>query len=510
MSNFHSTVSRRDFMKGLGLVGAGLGTATATAPLFKDLDDVSSSAWGNWKRPWWIKERELGNPTIEINWNEMQRFDLRENLWMPHALASYVGVDKVLQIFHEKGASQAEGLKNNKPGQSLRDLALASASSTFNTSYVPGQELKTWLGPQKTEFSGVSATPEELGVPKWEGTPEENLKMLRAAMRFFGASQIAVSALDTNERKIISTHDTGNAHNYNYLYSWPPPATDAKAFVFENVDKAYEGNDKYVLPDKPLWTVCIAVQMSKEMFRHEESHLRMAANSSRYRLHATIQYLTQNFLRGLGYQGMGYPKSYWGALPAQATAVLSGIAEMGRNDNYCISPEFGSVCGYFSLITDLPLMPTPPIDAGIFRFCHTCRKCAEACPVGGISFEAEPSWEIPPSAIATDKPISFSTPGKRTYHTDALKCRLYFDAQPSYCARCMGTCVFNTNTSAMVHELVKTTVSSTGLLNGFLWNADKAFGYGLVPAEETSKWWDLSLPLYGQDGSIGATDGGYK
>ena len=31
MSKFHSVVSRRDFMKGLGLAGAGLGAAAATA-----------------------------------------------------------------------------------------------------------------------------------------------------------------------------------------------------------------------------------------------------------------------------------------------------------------------------------------------------------------------------------------------------------------------------------------------------------------------------------------------
>ncbi len=38
MSKFHHTVTRRDFMKGLGLAGAGLGAAAATAPVFHDLD----------------------------------------------------------------------------------------------------------------------------------------------------------------------------------------------------------------------------------------------------------------------------------------------------------------------------------------------------------------------------------------------------------------------------------------------------------------------------------------
>jgi len=41
MSKFHSIVSRRQFMKGLGLTGAGIGAAALTAPMFHDLDEVS-------------------------------------------------------------------------------------------------------------------------------------------------------------------------------------------------------------------------------------------------------------------------------------------------------------------------------------------------------------------------------------------------------------------------------------------------------------------------------------
>jgi hypothetical protein len=37
MSKFHSIVSRRDFMKVLGIAGAGLGATAATAPVFHDV-----------------------------------------------------------------------------------------------------------------------------------------------------------------------------------------------------------------------------------------------------------------------------------------------------------------------------------------------------------------------------------------------------------------------------------------------------------------------------------------
>ena len=50
MSKFHSIVSRRDFMKGLGLAGVGLGTAAAASPVFHDLDEVTASPGGEWKR----------------------------------------------------------------------------------------------------------------------------------------------------------------------------------------------------------------------------------------------------------------------------------------------------------------------------------------------------------------------------------------------------------------------------------------------------------------------------
>ena len=49
-------MSRRDFMKALGLAGAGVGAAAAAAPVFHDLDEVMSSA-SMQKHPWYVKER---------------------------------------------------------------------------------------------------------------------------------------------------------------------------------------------------------------------------------------------------------------------------------------------------------------------------------------------------------------------------------------------------------------------------------------------------------------------
>ena len=198
-------------------------------------------------------------------------------------------------------------------------------------------------------------------------------------------------------------------------------------------------------------------------------------------------------------------------MPSIADAVLSGHAELGRNDNYCISPEYGTVCGYFTMLTDLPVAPDKPIDAGMFRFCHTCRKCAETCPMQCISYEKEPTYEIPQSKLPgyENEPVTWKNPGKEVFQTDALACNYKWTEVGSGCGTCMATCTFNVNNGASIHEIVKSTLATTPLLNGFLWNADKAFGYGIKTNEEMEKWWDHNYGVLGCNGNVGADSGAY-
>ena len=89
MSKFHSVVTRRDFMKALGLAGAGLGAAAAAAPVFHDVDEVISAPTSFMKRPWWIKERDLFEPTTEVDWDIIKRFDRRLNGQTQYTFENY-------------------------------------------------------------------------------------------------------------------------------------------------------------------------------------------------------------------------------------------------------------------------------------------------------------------------------------------------------------------------------------------------------------------------------------
>ena len=65
MTKHHSTISRRDFLKILGLGGVGLGAAAVAAPVFHDLDEVIASPQAEFKRPWYVKE--VDKPTMEVD-----------------------------------------------------------------------------------------------------------------------------------------------------------------------------------------------------------------------------------------------------------------------------------------------------------------------------------------------------------------------------------------------------------------------------------------------------------
>jgi len=155
------------------------------------------------------------------------------------------------------------------------------------------------------------------------------------------------------------------------------------------------------------------------------------------------------------------------------SALLLAISEQ---------PEFIPI----KVITDLPLAPTKPIDAGIMRFCRTCKRCAEACPAKALSMETEPTWEVVGP---------WNNPGHRAYFQDGTRCRTWCQVSTVFCATCLAVCPFSKKDKSFMHNVVKVTVSATPLLNGFFTHMDSAFGYE-TPREPES-WWNLNLPSHG-------------
>ena len=469
-SRYHSTVGRRDFMKmlGMGAGAIGLGASGCGAP-FKDLDEMKSAPFAERKLPFWVKE--VDEPTVKIDWENMQIFPgPHATLFNPH---SWPDKSEYFKIHANNIQSTKKKVKENVPGYSLRDRALADANCWGwgkISSIAP-----SWTGPDvkasdKWEHPTMFYTPEDYGVPKYEGTPEENSRMLRVAGRILGSADMGFVKLDSNIKKLLY----GNIR-------------------FENVEKGYDaGHHTYVLPDRDLWAICSVIPQSSFMQRYTDRMSWASSNTAAYSRVNIYSSRLKVFLRGLGYQHYGGNTISIGRLVG--FGVMSGLAEYGRA-GIMVSPQFGlNFRTVLVTLTDLPLAVTKPIDAGITNFCKVCKKCGEMCPSGAINMDDEPSW-------GGDAP--WQAKGIQGWYQNSKRCFTYMLSGEPDCSRCQAVCPFTKYDEAVMHDLVRMSIATTPVLNGILRKMDDVFGYGSDP-NPTETPWDINpmdIPLYGLDSS---------
>jgi len=467
---YHSTADRRDYMNMLGLGGT---KDEANVSAFHDLDEAIASPIAVWKRPWWV--RYVDKPTIEIDWDNMQRFDGRKIQQV--SWAKYVGEHVAKRLGKLKADRMKQWMLENRPSYTLRDRALDIGSrvgrvrADFSSSGIkPPVIIKpVW---ENQYYRQKAFSPEEMGVPRWEGRPEENARMIRVALRHYGADQVGFVELDEHNRKLIYSID----------------GVDGKALEFEDVDVAYETDQKRVIPNRARWAIIFSVQLSEELIKRTAGGAPTALSASTtgiaYARANNIIERLQTFLYVLGYQGLMGP---WvnGLGIAPALGVMAGLGELSRL-NKMISPEYGPLQRVFKVITDLPLSPTRPIDAGIMRFCRICKRCAESCKARALSMESEPSWEV-------EGP--WNNPGHRAYFQDSTKCNTWWQVSTAGCATCLAVCPFSRKDKSFIHKIVAPTISVTPILNDFFTRMHSVFGYG--QPKDPESWWDINLPPHG-------------
>ena len=108
--------------------------------------------------------------------------------------------------------------------------------------------------------------------------------------------------------------------------------------------------------------------------------------------------------------------------------LKAGFGELGRHGSI-IHPKLGPLFRMGSVTTSLELTIDRPIDAGIARFCDTCRACRKYCP---------------PAAIPDERSLDAGKDhlGYDRYVVDTGRCFPYF-AKYSYCSICLPVCVYN-------------------------------------------------------------------
>ena len=108
--------------------------------------------------------------------------------------------------------------------------------------------------------------------------------------------------------------------------------------------------------------------------------------------------------------------------------LKAGFGELGRHGSI-IHPELGPLFRMGSVATSMPLALDRPIDAGIAKFCDTCRACRIYCPADAVPDER--------SRTAGKDHL-----GNDRYVVDTGRCFPYF-AKHDYCSICLPVCVYN-------------------------------------------------------------------
>jgi len=462
-------LTRRDFLRAMGL-GVGAAAVTAAASPLSNTSLTANPSFnarsfadaaGRPNRPWWVKV--VDEPTIEIDWDRMKRYnegykpELGTGTVRGGGFAAYVGKEKSDELSAKSAALLKDGATNNVPGYTLKDQSLVAANSV--------RMPMNFIGPQ------TAKTPDERGVPKWTGTPEEGSRIIRATLRHMGAATVGFVELNEKTKKLI--------------YSFDP---DGKEIIFANAAEPSETETQRIIPNSVKSVIVYTIQMSEETMKRSPTPLAQQTTMLAYKRHTVIQGSMQDFLRSMGYIGLGSASINALAI-APAFGVLAGLGEMSRL-NRMITPEFGPMVRVFVILTDMPVAFDKPIDAGIMEFCKRCKKCAEACAAGALSFEDEPTWE-------TRGP--WNNPGHKAYFEDSTKCMTQWREVGTNCGICFGVCPFAKKDKAWIHDWVKATASTAPALDGFMRSMDDAFGYG--SQKDCEEWWTLDLPEYGTDSS---------
>ncbi len=464
-------LTRRQFLKELGMVGAGIALTPAAvsglaADDLNDMADDISPTTVQARVPW---AKPADKPTIEIDWSVVQRFDERNTC--RSGLVKYIGKDRVAELTALQNANLTAWLKEGRPGYTLKDVALQAAAGA-------GSGTQSFLGPGKV------TSPADRGVPAWTGKPEEANEIVTAALRHLGAATVGVVELDSNTTEKL-------------IYAVDP---DSKELVFADVDQPSETDTRRVIPRKARWVIVWTVQMSEETLRRAPTILGAQTTALAYTRNRNIQLRLQTFLRSLGYMALG--ESSTNALGiSPAFGVMAGLGELSRL-NRVITPEYGPMVRLFKMITDLPLAPTKPINGGIMRFCESCMKCAESCPVQALSMEIKPTWQTRGG---------WNNPGHRAFFEDSTRCREGWYRSGANCGRCFAVCPYGGKGQALVHQFAGSVSSATPAMNGlFRRMHDAMFGKAepvFEPIKEPEKWWTLDLPEYGINTMQGRKNG---
>ena len=334
------------------------------------------------------------------------------------------------------------------PGFSLLDYAFRDAAYTANHQ-TNGKSNAMNEGYYSWSSLGVTHKPDN--ITSFYGSPAEASKIVEKAARFYGALDVGFTALD---KRWFFSHKRGG-----------------KPIVFEDVEEAYETEEKAVVPNSYSNVVVMTVPIDFEETQYTPTPVFAAGGMAYSRMHILAGTVAE-FIRGLGYHALPSGNDLTLNVPL---ALQAGLGHVGRM-NRVITWKHGPLVKICKVYTDLPLEQSQSAPEGILEFCEVCKKCAKHCPSGSIS-EEPMSFDAPPGA----------NPSIYRWYCDEDKCREYWDEVGTSCTICFRVCAFAKEQGA-IHDMVRWFIRNVPQLNRLWVFLDDFIGYGKM--KNPREYWD--------------------
>jgi len=334
--------------------------------------------------------RELDASPYIVDPQVLQRFDQRRTVFA--RTRSDTEADFYGKSAHENAA---EAIASNRPGYSRVDFARSRAAWTVSNHF---RGAYSW-----ERLGGVDPITAQLG--QYDAADRSAVsQQIRETAATYGADLVGIGKLD---RRWVYSHDQ-------------------------------HGHPVEISPEY-RYAVVMAVAMDPAAIQTSPAFSAAAAVGIGYSRMAFAIASLAEFIRNLGYRAIPMGNDTALSIPL---AIDAGLGEPGRN-GLLITPQFGPCVRLCKVFTDLPLEVDPPIRIGAANVCRRCGKCAEACPVGAISSEPEPSFEVTcPS----------NNPGILRWPVNQDRCYSFWVDNGGDCSTCIAVCPFTSHTVAQAEE----------------------------------------------------------
>ncbi|MBA7670160.1 hypothetical protein ES703_78304 [subsurface metagenome] len=211
---------------------------------------------------------------------------------------------------------------------------------------------------------------------------------------------------------------------------------------------------------------------------------------------AQTKYMAMRFIKTLGYKTISNQSGHSICRANVALGIFSGLGEQGRTGHVC-TPEYGLGVRYTAFcITDLPLAPTKPIDAGIVNFCKVCKRCADVCPADAVDTADD-------LCDAGDTQGSWNRPGYQGWRMHWDDCTDW--GAPINCGSCQIVCPYNQlikNIGNSIPRVLISKLKDGAELVGDHWSSWINWAEPLSE-KELEDWWDRDLDRWKYDTLLG-------